>query len=137
MGLDYGTKTIGVALSDELGWTAQGIETIERQDPGNLIHSIKRIQALVEENDVQHIVVGLPKLMNNDLGERVDRTMYFVRRIERELAISVEVFDERLSTVAAERILTEGNVRKDKHKKYIDKIAAALILQTYLDSKRM
>ena len=136
MGLDYGSKTIGVAISDPLGWTAQGIETISRQDPGNLIDSIKRLSVLVNEYEVEHIVVGLPKHMNNDLGERVDRTLYFVKRIERELGISVETFDERLSTVAAERVLTEGNVRKENQKKYIDKVAASLILQTYLDLKR-
>lgn len=136
MGLDYGSKTIGVAISDSLGWTAQGIETISRQDPGNLIESIKRLKALIDEYEVDLIVVGLPKHMNNDLGERVDRTLYFVRRLERELEIRVETFDERLSTVAAERVLTEGKVRKEDHKKYIDKIAASLILQTYLDLKR-
>ncbi len=136
MGLDYGSKTIGVAISDSLGWTAQGIETISRQDPGNLIESIKRLKALIDEYEVELIVVGLPKHMNNDLGERVDRTLYFVRRLERELEIRVETFDERLSTVAAERVLTEGKVRKEDHKKYIDKIAASLILQTYLDLKR-
>lgn len=103
MGLDYGSKTIGVAISDPLGWTAQGIETISRQDPGNLINSIKRLRELVEEYEVERIVVGLPKHMNNDLGERVDRTMYFVKRLERELNIPVATFDERLSTVAAER----------------------------------
>ncbi len=136
MGLDYGSKTIGVAMSDPLGWTAQGIETISRQDPGNLIDSIKRLKSLVDEYEVELIVVGLPKHMNNDLGERADRTLYFVKRIERELGIPVATFDERLSTVAAERVLTEGNVRKTEQKKYIDKVAAALILQTYLDLKR-
>jgi putative Holliday junction resolvase len=136
MGLDYGSKTIGVAISDSLGWTAQAIETITRQDPGNLIESIKRLKMLIDEYEVELIVVGLPKHMNNDLGERVDRTLYFVRRLERELGILVETFDERLSTVAAERVLTEGKVRKEDHKKYIDKIAASLILQTYLDLKR-
>jgi putative Holliday junction resolvase len=136
MGLDYGSKTIGVAISDSFAWTAQGIETISRQDSGNLIESIKRLKTLIDEYNVELIVVGLPKHMNNDLGERVDRTLYFVRRLERELEIPVETFDERLSTVAAKRLLTEGKVRKEDHKKYIDKIAASLILQTYLDLKR-
>jgi len=134
LGLDYGTKTIGVAICDPFGWTAQGLETITRQDPRNLIDSIKRIKELIDEYNVEKIIVGLPKNMNNTEGERVKSTMYFVNRICRELEIEVETFDERLSTVAAERILIEAQVRRENRKEYIDKIAASIILQTYLDS---
>lgn len=134
LGLDYGTKTIGVAISDPLGWTAQGIETIKRVDPRNLIDSIKRIKEIVDEYQVDKIIVGLPKHMNNSEGERVKSTMYFVNRLSKELEIEVDTFDERLSTVSAERILIEGNVRRENRKDVIDKVAATLILQTYLDS---
>lgn len=135
MGLDFGSKTIGVAVSDPFGWTAQSVETIHRQDEGNLIASIARLKELVEQYEIRKIVVGLPKNMNNTLGERVDRTNYFVKRIERELEIEVETFDERLSTVSADRILAEGGVKKSERKKNIDKVAASIILQAYLDTK--
>lgn len=134
LGLDYGTKTIGVAISDPFGWTAQGIETIKRQDPRNLIESIKRIDELVQEYKVEKIIVGLPKNMNNSEGERVKSTMYFVNRLSKELNIEVDTYDERLSTVSAERILIEGQVRRENRKEYIDKVAATIILQTYLDT---
>jgi len=134
LGLDYGTKTIGVAISDPFGWTAQGLETITRVDSRNLIGSIKRIDELCKEYQVKIIVVGLPKNMDNSEGERVKSTLYFVNRLEKELEINVETYDERLSTVAAERILIEGNVRRENRKIHIDKIAASIILQTYLDT---
>ena len=134
MGLDFGSKTIGVAISDPFGWTAQSLETIHRQDEGNLIASIARLKELVELYEIRKIVVGLPKNMNNTLGERVDRTNYFVNRIQRELGVEVETFDERLSTISADRILAEGGVRKSDRKKSIDKVAASIILQTYLDT---
>jgi len=133
LGLDYGTKTIGVAVSDPLGWTAQGIETITRMDPRNLILSMKRISELIDEYKVEKIVVGLPKNMNNTDGERVRSTMYFIHKLEDIFELPVETMDERLSTVAAERILIEGKVRRENRKEYIDKIAASIILQTYLD----
>lgn len=134
LGLDYGTKTIGVAISDPLGWTAQGLETITRVDPRNLIDSIKRISELCQEYQVDIIVVGLPKNMDNSEGERAISTMYFVNRLKKELEINVLTYDERLSTVAAERILIEGNVRRENRKTYIDKVAASIILQAYLDT---
>ncbi len=134
LGLDYGSKTIGVAISDPLGCTAQGLETIKRQDPRNLIASINRLRELVNEYKVDKIIVGLPKNMNNTEGERVKSTMYFVNRISKELEIEVDTYDERLSTVSAERILIEGQVRRENRKEYIDKIAASIILQTYLDT---
>ena len=134
LGLDYGTKTIGVAISDPLGWTAQGLETITRQDPRNLIDSIKRINELCLEYEVELIIVGFPKNMDNSEGERVKSTLYFVNRLIKELNIDVKTYDERLSTVAAERILIEGKVRRENRKAHIDKIAASIILQAYLDT---
>ncbi len=135
MGLDYGTKTVGVAISDPLGWTAQGIETIKRQDPRNLIATIERIRQLIEEYEIELLVVGLPKNMNNTEGERVKSTMYFVNRLKKELEMEIVTFDERLSTVSAERILIEGQVRRENRKEHVDKVAASIILQTYLDSQ--
>lgn len=134
LGLDYGTKTIGIAISDPLGWTAQGLETVTRQDPRNLIDSIKRIGELCDEYQVELIIVGLPKNMNNSEGERVKSTLYFVNRLIKDLGIAVETYDERLSTVAAERILIESKVRRENRKEHIDKVAASIILQAYLDT---
>lgn len=134
LGLDYGSKTIGVAISDPLGWTAQGLETIKRQDPRNLIASIKRIEELCLEYGVSKIIVGLPKNMDNSEGERVKSTLYFVNRLDRELDVEIATYDERLSTVSAERILIEGNVRRENRKEHIDKVAASIILQAYLDT---
>ncbi len=133
MGLDYGSKTIGVAISDPLGWTAQGIETITRKDPGNLIASLERLVELVESYEIERVVVGMPLNMDNTSGERVDRTTYFIKRLEKVLSVPIETMDERLSTMSAERILIEGGVRRENRKEHIDKIAATLILQTYLD----
>ena len=116
MGLDYGSKTVGVAISDPLGITAQGIETIERKMENKLRQTLARIQQLAEEYEVEKVVVGLPKHMNNDIG------------------LEVVMWDERLTTASAERTLIESNVRREDRKKYIDKIAAVFILQGYLDA---
>lgn len=135
MGLDFGSKTVGVAISDPFGWTAQGIETIQRPDENNLVDTIKKLKAHVENYGVDTIVLGLPVNMNNTQGERVEKTLAFKRRLEKELNIQVITWDERLSTMGAKRTLEEANVSKKKHKKVIDKMAAAFILQGYLDSK--
>lgn len=134
MGLDYGTKTIGVAISDGLGWTAQGIETITRRQESDLKPSIARLIELCEAYDVHKIIVGLPKNMDNTEGERVRSTEYFVGRLSQGTEIPIEYVDERLSTISADRILEEGEVRRDKRKEHIDKIAACFILQSYLDT---
>jgi putative Holliday junction resolvase len=134
MGLDYGTKTIGVAISDGLGWTAQGIETITRRQESDLKPSIARLIELCEAYDVHKIIVGLPKNMDNTEGERVRSTEYFVGRLSQGTEIPIEYVDERLSTISADRILEEGDVRRDKRKEHIDKIAACFILQSYLDT---
>lgn len=134
MGLDYGTKTVGVAISDALGLTAQGIETIERKEENKLRRTCARIEELIQEYEVGQIVLGFPKHMNNDIGERAERTLEFKTMLERRTGLDVVMWDERLTTVAAERTLIESSVRRENRKKYIDKIAAVFILQGYLDS---
>ncbi len=134
MGLDFGSKTIGVAISDPLGLTAQGIEIIRREKATKLRRSLARIEALIKEYGVSEIVLGFPKNMNNTLGERCERTLELKESIERRTGLNVTLWDERLTTVEAERTLIEGDVRREERKKYIDKLAAVLILQGYLDS---
>lgn len=137
MGLDYGTKTVGVAISDPLGFTAQGIETIERKEENKLRRTLARIQALVEEYSVEKIVLGFPKHMNNDIGERAQKSLEFRDMLVRRTGLEVIMWDERLTTVEAERTLIESNVRREDRKQYVDKIAAVFILQGYLDSVYM
>ena len=134
MGLYYGTKTVGVAISDELCLTAQGIETIERKEENKLRRTLARIEQLAEEYEVERIVLGLPKHMNNDIGERAEKTLEFRDMLARRTGLEIVMWDERLTTVAAERTLIESKVRRENRKKYIDKIAAVFILQGYLDS---
>ena len=134
MGLDYGSKTVGVAISDPLGITAQGIETICRKDENKLRRTCARIEELIREYEVERIVLGLPKHMNNDIGERAERSMEFGKMLERRTGLEVVMWDERLTTVEAERTLIENKVRREDRKKYIDKIAAVIILQGYLDA---
>ncbi|CCX74770.1 putative Holliday junction resolvase [Dorea sp. CAG:105] len=134
MGLDYGSKTVGVAISDPLGITAQGIETITRKDENKLRKTCARIEALIEEYQVEKIVIGLPKHMNNDIGIRAEKSMEFAEMLKRRTGLEVQMWDERLTTMEAERTLIENNIRREDRKKYIDKIAAVFILQGYLDS---
>ena len=134
MGLDYGSKTVGVAISDPLGITAQAIETICRKDENKLRKTCARIETLVEEYKVERIVLGLPKHMNNDIGDRAERSLEFGKMLSRRTGLEVVMWDERLTTVEAERTLIENKVRREDRKKYIDKIAAVFILQGYLDS---
>lgn len=134
MGLDYGTRTVGVAISDALGVTAQGIETITRKEENKLRRTCARIEELIREYEVERIVLGFPKHMNNDIGERAEKTLEFKAMLERRTGLGVVMWDERLTTVAAERTLIESGVRREERKKYIDKIAAVFILQGYLDS---
>lgn len=134
MGLDYGTKTVGVAISDALGLTAQGLETIERKEENKLRRTCARIEELIREYEVEKIVLGFPKHMNNDVGERAEKSLEFKAMLERRTGLEVIMWDERLTTVAAERTLIESKVRREDRKKYIDKIAAVFILQGYLDS---
>lgn len=134
MGLDYGSKTVGVAMSDPLGITAQAVETIWRKDENKLRKTCARIEELISEYEVERIVLGLPKHMNNDLGERAQKALAFGEVVKRRTGLEVVMWDERLTTVEAERTLIENNVRRENRKQYIDKIAAVFILQGYLDS---
>lgn len=134
MGLDYGSKTVGVAVSDPLNITAQGVETICRKEENKLRKTCARIEELVQEYEVEKIVLGLPKHMNGDIGERAELAMQFGDMLGRRTGLPIEMWDERLTTVSAERTLIENKVRREDRKKYIDKIAAVFILQSYLDS---
>ena len=134
MGLDYGSKTVGVAISDPLGITAQAIETICRKDENKLRKTCARIEELIGEYEVEQIVLGLPKHMNNDIGNRAEKSIEFGQMLERRTGLKVVMWDERLTTVEAERTLIENKVRREDRKKYIDKIAAVFILQGDLDS---
>ncbi|MBS5511466.1 MAG: Holliday junction resolvase RuvX [Clostridium sp.] len=136
LGLDFGSKTVGVAVSDGLLLTAQGIETIERKDESKLRKTCARIEELIAEYEVTEIVLGLPKNMNNTEGERVEKTKAFGEMLERRTGLPVHYWDERLTTVAAEQILMESGVRRENRKAVIDKVAAGLILQGYLDCMR-
>ena len=135
MGLDYGSKTVGVAVSDPLGLTAQGIETIWRKDENKLRKTCARIEELIREYEVGSIVLGLPRHMNSDVGDRAEKSLEFGEMLRRRTGLEVIMWDERLTTLEAERTLIESNVRREDRKKYIDKIAAVFILQGYLDSK--
>ena len=134
LGLDVGTKTIGVALSDALGWTAQGLTTLKiNTHAGD--YGIDQVVEIAKTNEVDTIVVGLPKNMNNSIGESGERSQYFVKLLALELTdVKITLWDERLSTVAAERSLLEADLSRKKRKAVIDKMAAVFILQGYLDN---
>ncbi len=134
MGLDFGSKTVGVAISDPLGITAQGIETIRRDQENKLRRTLARIEALAAEYHVTQIVLGFPKNMNNTVGERAEKTLAFQEMLERRTGLPVVMWDERLTTVSAQRTLMESGVRREDRKEYVDMIAAVYILQGYLDS---
>ncbi|GAS83548.1 MULTISPECIES: Holliday junction resolvase RuvX [Paenibacillus] len=131
LGLDYGDRRIGVAASDAFGWTAQGLEVLERRrDEGEFA----RIAELVREHEISEIVVGLPKNMNGTVGPRGEICIAFAERLRDELNLPVHLWDERLTTMAAERTLIEADVSRKKRKQVVDKMAASLILQNYLDA---
>lgn len=134
MGLDFGSKTVGVAISDPLLITAQGIETITRKEENKLRKTCARIETLIQEYEVERIVLGLPKHMNNDIGDRAEKSIKFGEMLRRRTGLEVVMWDERLTTVEAERTLIENGVRRKNRKQYIDKVAAVFILQGYLDS---
>ena len=133
LGLDYGTKTVGVALSDELRITAQPLETITRKDANKLRKTYARIEELVKEYNVEKIVLGLPKNMNNSLGFASERSMNFKKMIEEKYNIEVILQDERLSSVEANNIMIKNDTSRKKRKKSVDSLAANIILQSYLD----
>ncbi|RKI81643.1 Holliday junction resolvase RuvX [bacterium 0.1xD8-71] len=133
MGLDFGSKTVGVAISDPLLITAQGIEIIRRKDDNKLRQTLARIEELIVEYEVTKIVLGLPKNMNDTLGERAALSLEFQDKLERRTGLPVVMWDERLTTVAADKAMMEAGIRREYRKDYVDKIAAVLILQGYLD----
>jgi len=132
IGLDVGSKTIGVAISDAFGWTAQGLTTI-RWHESNISSADAPLKKIIDEHDISKIVIGLPKHMNGSIGERGEKSEIYGKHIEKIFQIPVVLWDERLSTMAAERVLLEADVSRKKRKKVIDKIAASMILQSYLD----
>lgn len=134
MGIDFGTKTTGVAVSDELGITAQGLETITRKSSKKLRQTLARIEELAAQYNISKIVLGLPKNMNNTLGERALLTMDFQQMLIKRTGLEVVLWDERLTTVESERILKEAGVRREHRKERIDWMAAAVILQSYMDA---
>lgn len=134
MGLDFGSKTVGVAVSDPLGITAQGIEIVRREHENKLRRTLARIEELISQYQVTSIVVGYPKNMNNTVGERAEKSMEFAAMLERRTGLPVIMWDERLTTISAQRTLMESGVRRENRKDYVDMIAAVYILQGYLDS---
>ncbi len=136
LGLDFGSKTTGVALSDDLLLTAQGVEIIRRKAPTKLRQTLARIEELCEQYGVERIVLGYPKNMNNTEGERCERTKEFKEMLERRTGLEVILWDERLTTVAADMSMMEMGIRRENRKEYVDEIAAILILQGYLDYLR-
>ena len=135
MGLDYGSKTVGVAISDPLGITAQGIEIIRREKETKLRQTLARIEALIKEYQVEMVVLGFPKNMNNTIGDRAEKSLAFKEMLEKRTGLDVVMWDERLTTVEANRTLMEGKVRREDRSKYVDMLAAVYILQGYLDSR--
>lgn len=135
--MDFGSKTVGIAISDALGYTAQGIEIIRRTSETKLRQTLARIEALIEEYEVGILVLGFPKNMNNTIGERAEKSLAFKEMLEKRTGLEVVMWDERLTTVEANRTLMESNVRREDRKKYVDQLAAVYILQGYLDSEGM
>jgi len=133
LGLDYGSKTVGVAISDPLGITAQGVETIWRKQENHLRQTLARIEELISEYQVERIVLGYPKNMNNTIGERAQKSLEFKEMLERRTGLPVVMWDERLTTVEADRTMMETGIRRENRKEYVDMIAAVFILQGYLD----
>lgn len=134
MGLDFGSKTVGVAISDSLGITAQGVEIVRRTQENKLRKTRARIESLIEEYQVEKIVLGYPKNMNNTLGDRVEKTEEFAEMLRRRTGLEVVMWDERLTTVEAQRTMMDAGIRRENRDKYVDMIAATIILQGYLSS---
>ena len=137
LGLDYGARTVGVAVSDPLGITAQPLETIWRKEENKLRRTLARLTELAAEYDAERFVLGLPKNMNNTLGERAEMTILFKEKLEKRTGLVVSLWDERLTTQQAEKILMEAGIRREDRKQHLDRMAAALILQSYLDSLQL
>ncbi len=134
LGLDYGSKTVGVAVSDPMLIMATGLEIIRRDSENKLRKTLARIESLIDEYEVDKIVLGLPKNMNNTLGDRAEKSLEFKAMLERRTGLEVIMWDERLTTVMAHKTMIESGVRREDRSKYVDSIAAVFILQGYLDS---
>lgn len=137
MGLDFGSKTVGVAVSDALLITAQGVEIIRRKEENKLRQTLARIEELIVEYEVKEIVLGFPVNMNAEQGIRAELTQEFKEKLERRTGLLVYLWDERLTTVAADKAMIEAGIRREKRKEHVDKIAAVFILQGYLDRRKM
>ncbi len=137
MGLDFGSKTVGVAISDSLLVTAQGIEIVRRKSEDKLRQTLARIEELIVQYEVSEIVLGLPKNMNDSLGERAEKTLAFKEMLERRTGLQITMWDERLTTVAADKAMMEAGIRRENRGNYVDQIAAVFILQGFLDCKSM
>ena len=134
LGLDYGSKTVGVAVTDPLGLTAQGVEIIRRQKENHLRKTYQRIRELCEQYDVEKIVLGLPLNMDDTMGDRAEKTLEFKNELERRLSVPVFLVDERLTTVEAIEIMDDAGIKVSEREKYVDMIAATIILQDYMNS---
>ena len=134
LGLDYGSKTVGVAVTDPLGLTAQGVEIIRRQKENHLRKTYQRIRELCEQYDVEKIVLGLPLNMDDTMGDRAEKTLEFKKELERRLSVPVLLVDERLTTVEAIEIMDDAGIKVNEREKYVDMIAATIILQDYMNS---
>lgn len=137
MGLDYGSKTVGVAVSDPLWIIASGIEIIRRKSENKLRQTYARIEELVKEYDISLIVLGLPKHMNDDIGDRALLSMQFRDDLIRRTGLDVVMYDERMTTIQADRVMDELGIKGERRKEYVDQIAAEFILQSYLDSLKL
>ena len=135
--MDFGSKTVGVAVSDPLGLTAQGVEIIRRKSENKLRQTLARIEALIQEYEVETLVLGLPKNMNNTMGDRAQKSLEFRDMLVRRTGLPVVMWDERLTTVEANRTLMESGVRRENRKDHVDELAAIFILQWYLDAQRI
>ena len=136
LGLDYGSKTVGVAVSDALGFTAQGVEIIRRKSEKRLRQTLARIDELIAEYQVGSIVLGFPKNMDNTIGDRAEKSLEFQEILKKRTGLPVVMWDERLTTVEADRTMAQTGVRREDRKKYVDELAAMFILQGYLDHNR-
>ena len=134
LGLDYGSKTVGVAVTDPLGLTAQGVEIIRRQKENHLRKTYQRIRELCEQYDVEKIVLGLPLNMDDTMGDRAEKTLEFKNELERRLSVPVLLVDERLTTVEAIEAMDLAGIKREDREKYVDMIAATIILQDYMNA---
>ena len=134
MGLDYGARTVGVALSDPLGLTAQSFEIIRRREENQLRPTLRRLQEIISEYDVREIVLGLPLNMDDSAGERAEKTLAFRTLLEKRVQLPVHMMDERLTSYAAEEAMTAAGIAPKEQKRYVDRVAAAIILQDYMNA---